>query len=81
MLGALMKNLHINGLLSPIPETPFPGLCYDGLISAVYGFKSPEWDWSPSDWDESDEYYLSYFSKLAKEWTRNAPGLGLNDFH
>jgi hypothetical protein len=43
MYGALTIQIRSSQLLSPTPETPFPGLSYKDLVREVISFISPQW--------------------------------------
>lgn len=47
LLGALQKQMHMNGLSLPGPEAPFIGIDYETLVTTVHAFKKPQW--SPID--------------------------------
>lgn len=43
LLGALQKQMHMNGLSFPGPEAPFIGIDYETLVTTVHAFKQPQW--------------------------------------
>ena len=43
LLGALQKQMHMNGLSLPGPEAPFIGIDYETLVTTVHAFKKPKW--------------------------------------
>ncbi|EED18697.1 conserved hypothetical protein [Talaromyces stipitatus ATCC 10500] len=43
LLGALEKQMHLNGLSLPGPQPPFYGISYETLVTAVHSFTIPRW--------------------------------------
>lgn len=43
LLGALQKQMHMNGLSLPGPEAPFIGIDYKTLVTTVHAFRIPQW--------------------------------------
>jgi hypothetical protein len=81
LLGALQKQMHMNGLSLPGPEAPFIGIDYKTLVTTVHAFKIPQWDSYSNDYrvhscDETIFGYsrLKFETVLIRQSSHHLPG-------
>jgi hypothetical protein len=87
MYGALTKELHRVGLLSPfrlLPVAPFRGWAYRQLLEKVSSIKSPTWctrmrdRWGYDSGISQHQCDSSSFAQLFGHLDGSVAGLGLN---
>ncbi|KAJ5805563.1 uncharacterized protein N7503_003165 [Penicillium pulvis] len=67
MCGALTIHMQSSNLLLPKPDTPFPGLSYNGLVQTVHKFRSPAWYNAPKTYSTHACFHSSFESLFAKQ--------------
>jgi hypothetical protein len=80
MYGALTIQIRSSQLLSPTPETPFPGLGYKDLVREVLSFTSPRWYGASSDPAKRNRHNCpdSSFTSLFAVLNHSIEGLDLD---